>query len=62
MEEMEVENSMGELNDIVEYDYPIFCLLMELFWCEIVKETLKLNEHEDSRWVTKLTLMMWSAA
>ena len=35
-EELETEISVGELIDIIEYDYPTFHLSMDCFWAEIV--------------------------
>ena len=37
LEELDVEISVGELIDTIEYDYPSFHLSMECFWCTIVK-------------------------
>lgn len=53
MEELDMEISVGELIDTIEYDYPDFHLSMDCFWCEIVKGDLVLKEHEDARWLTK---------
>ena len=53
MEELDIEISVGELIDTIEYDYPEFHLSMDCFWCEIVNGNLVLKEHEDARWLTK---------
>lgn len=53
MEELDTEISVGELINMVEYDYPTFHLSMDCFWCEIVKGDLVLKEHEAAKWVTK---------
>jgi len=53
MEELETEISVGELIDTIEYDYPIFHLSMDCFWCEIVSGNLVLKEAEDAKWLTK---------
>lgn len=53
MEELDTEISVGELINTVEYDYPTFHLLMDCFWCEVVKGDLVLKEHEAAKWVTK---------
>ena len=53
VEELEIEISVGELIDTIEYDYPEFHLSMDCFWCEIVNGNLVLKEHEDARWLTK---------
>lgn len=64
MEELETEICVGKLIDTIEYDYPTFHLLMDCFWCEIVKGDLILREHEDARWLTKeqLTDVEWLPA
>lgn len=53
MEELDIEISVGELIDTIEYDYPEFHLSMDCFWCEIVNGNLVLKEHEDARWLTR---------
>ena len=53
MEELDTEISIGELIDMVEYDYPAFHLSMDCFWCEVVSGDLVLKEHEAARWLTK---------
>ena len=53
VEELDIEISVGELIDTIEYDYPEFHLSMDCFWCEIVNGNLVLKEHEDARWLTK---------
>lgn len=53
MEELEMEISVGELIDTIEYDYPNFHLSMECFWCKIVAGELVLKEAEDAKWLTK---------
>ena len=53
MEELDTEISVGELIDTIEYDYPNFHLLMDCFWCEIIKGDLVLKEHEAAKWLTK---------
>ena len=56
MEELEIEISVGELIDTIEYDYPTFHLLMDCFWAEIVLGEVVLKEHEAAKWLTKETL------
>ena len=56
VEELDIEISVGELIDTIEYDYPEFHLSMDCFWCEIVNGNLVLKEHEDARWLTKVQL------
>lgn len=55
-EELDVEIEVGELLDIVEYDYPKFHLLMDCFVCKIKSGELVLKEHEAAKWLTKDTL------
>ena len=47
---------IGELVDIVEYDYPDFHLTMHCFMCTIKSGDLVLKEHEAAKWLTKETL------
>ena len=53
MEELDTEIAVGELIDTIEYDYPMFHLSMDCFWCEIIKGDLVLKEHEAAKWLTK---------
>ena len=55
-EELDAEISVGELLETVEWDYPTFHLTMQCFICTLESESLHLNEHEDSAWLTKETL------
>lgn len=55
-EELDIEISVGELFEMIEYDYPEFHLSMQCFLCEIESGNPKLNEHEDAKWLTKNTL------
>lgn len=52
-EELDADIDVGDLIDIVEYDYPTFHLSMKCFWCELRSEHLVLNEHEDAKWLSK---------
>lgn len=52
-EELDADIFVGDLIDIVEYDYPTFHLSMKCFWCELRSEHLVLNEHEDAKWLSK---------
>ena len=52
-EELETEIAVGELIDMVEYDYPMFHLSMDCFWAEIVSGNLVLKEHEAAKWLTR---------
>ena len=55
-EELDAVISVGELVETVEWDYPTFHLTMHCFICKLESESLHLNEHEDSAWLTKETL------
>lgn len=56
MEELEAEIVVGDLLETVEWDYPAFHLTMHCFICSLQSESLHLNEHADSAWLTKDTL------
>lgn len=56
MEELQAEISVGYLLETVEWDYPAFHLTMHCFVCSLESESLRLNEHADSAWLTKDTL------
>ena len=55
-EELEAEIQVGELIETIEWDYPAFHLTMHCFVCSLVSESMHLNEHEDSAWLTRDTL------
>lgn len=55
-EELDTEIEVGELLDIVEYDYPEFHLTMHCFICKIKSGDLILKEHEAAKWLTKDSL------
>ena len=52
-EELATEIEVGELLTTVEYDYPKFHLIMQCYLCSVVSGELKLQEHEDARWLKK---------
>lgn len=56
-EELNAEISVGELVDVVEWDYPTFHLTMHCFLCTLISGTLCLNEHDAASWLTADTLM-----
>lgn len=56
MEELQAEISVGYMLETVEWDYPAFHLTMHCFICSLESESLCLNEHADSAWLTKDTL------
>lgn len=55
-EELDADIAVGELLDTVEWDYPTFHLTMHCYVCSLESESLNLNEHSDSAWLTKETL------
>lgn len=56
LEELNADISVGELLDTIEWDYPNFHLTMHCFVCSLLSESLHLNEHEASAWLTADTL------
>lgn len=52
-EELDTEIEVGELIDVVEYDYSTFHLLMNCYWCKIVSGDLVLKEHDAARWLNR---------
>ena len=56
LEELNADISVGELLDTIEWDYPTFYLTMHCFVCSLLSESLHLNEHEASAWLTADTL------
>ena len=63
-EELNTTIAVGNLIETVEWDYPNFHLTMHCYWCELISQSLFLNEHEASRWLTKDTIgmMKWLPA
>ena len=55
-EELDADISVGELLQTVEWDYPNFHLTMHCYICSLNSESMHLNEHEASAWLTKETL------
>ena len=55
-EELDAEIEVGELIETVEWDYPAFHLTMHCFVCSLVSQSMHLNEHEASAWLTRETL------
>ena len=56
-EELDAEIEVGDLLETVEWDYPTFHLTMHCYICTLTSESMHLNEHEASAWLTKETLM-----
>ena len=55
-EELDADVSVGEQLETVEWDYPNFHLTMHCFLCNLLSESLHLNEHEAATWLTHETL------
>lgn len=55
-EELDVEIEVGDLFDLVEYDYPQFHLSMHCYICKILSGNLILKEHKDAMWLSKNSL------
>lgn len=55
-EELDADISVGDLLETVEWDYPSFHLTMHCYICLLNSESMHLNEHEASAWLTKETL------
>ena len=52
-EELDAEICVGKLLQTIEWDYPTFHLTMHCLICSLESESLHLNEHEASKWLTK---------
>ena len=55
-EELDTQIEIGELIEVVEYDYPDFHLTMYCYLCKVISGDLLLKEHEDAKWLTKETI------
>lgn len=55
-EELDADIIVAELMETVEWDYPAFHLTMHCYICSLESESLHLNEHEASAWLTNDTL------
>ena len=55
-EELDAEISVGDLLETVEWDYPDFHLTMHCCVCELVSDSMHLNEHEAAAWLSRNTL------
>lgn len=55
-EELDADISVSDLLETVEWDYPSFHLTMHCYICLLNSESMHLNEHEASAWLTKETL------
>ena len=63
-EELDADILVGDLIDVVEYDYPNFHLSMNCYWCELKSEHVELKEHEAAKWLVReeLTTVDWLPA
>lgn len=52
-EELDVKIEVGKLIETIEYDYPLFHLSMDCFWCIVADGKIVLKEAEASRWLSK---------
>ena len=52
-EELSTEISVDSFVCPVDYDYPQFHLTMHCYYCSLLDEALRLNEHEAARCLTK---------
>lgn len=52
-EELDMDIEVGELINIIDYDYPNFHLKMHCFACRISKGVPVLKEHEAAVWLKK---------
>lgn len=50
-EELDIVVDVGELEEVVEYDYPDFHLTMHCFWCSIQSGEPVLKEHQAAEWL-----------
>ena len=55
-EELDAEISIGDILETIEWDYPTFHLTMHCYLCTLESDSIHLNEHESSAWLTKDTL------
>ncbi len=52
-EELSAEISVETYFCTVEYDYPLFHLIMHCYLCSLMENTIHLNEHKTAKWLTK---------
>lgn len=52
-EELSAEISVETYFCTVEYDYPLFHLIMHCYLCSLMENTIHLNEHKAAKWLTK---------
>ena len=63
-EELDADIQVNELLETVEWDYPNFHLTMHCFICNLLSESLHLNEHEAAIWlnIENLRSVKWLPA
>jgi 8-oxo-dGTP diphosphatase len=63
-EELNINLEIGNFIKKVEYEYPEFYIIMHVFYCHINTRDMDLNEHIDSKWLSKNELfeLDWAAA
>lgn len=63
-EELSAEIRVDELLCTVDYDYPEFHLTMHCYLCSLLTDTLRLNEHESAKWLSRneLSSVQWLPA
>lgn len=52
-EELAVQIQVGEEIRRIEYDYPMFHLTMDCFWCQVTAGELTLLEAQTAKWLTR---------
>lgn len=55
-EELATKVEVGELVQMVEYDYPDFHLSMYCYLCSVIEGDLQLIEHLDAKWLSAETI------
>ena len=63
-EELSTEIRIDRFLQTVEWDYPAFHLTLHCFMCSLLSASLRLNEHEAARWLTRddLASVRWLPA
>jgi 8-oxo-dGTP diphosphatase len=51
-EELNIEISVNNYLDTVNFSYESFHLIMHLYFCNIYSGSIRLNEHSDLRWIS----------
>lgn len=64
LEELNLKIKVKEFLVQVDYQYPDFRIIMDVFICDVIGGQLQLKEHIDFRWLKKkeLTNLDWAAA